>query len=273
MSRCGATEAATEDRWLFAVIQVFLVTGCLSFAADVDPAGKEVFEVQCSVCHGINGDGQGPEAHRFFTRPADLRRGSFKFRSTLTGFLPTGEDLERTIRGGLPGSGMVAQDHLSESQVKNVIAYLKTLSPKWSDQAPPVQIPIVRPANLDSLMAKGREMFKNAGCPECHGPDGRGDGPSAKNLTSGGRPTRPADLTRRPFKGGDRPEDIYRMLATGLDGTPMPSYRDALDEEDLWALAIYVTRLAVAGAPRLMSEDEEIGREIELKHQPGRRRS
>ena len=273
MSRRGWTEAATAGQWLLVVIEVFSAAGCLAFGADVLPRGQAVFEAECSACHGIAGDGQGTEAARFFTRPADLRRGSFKFRSTPSGSLPTDEDLERTIRHGLPGSGMIAQDHLSEAQVKEVIAYLKTLSPRWSVYGyPPAPIPIVRPANLDSLVAKGTEMFKNAGCPECHGPEGRGDGPSAKSLTSNGRPTQPADLTRRPFKGGDRPEDLYRALATGLDGTPMPSYRDALDEEDLWALAVYVAHLVDVRAPLLISADEEIGREIELRVQPGRRR-
>ena len=127
-------------------------------------------------------------------------------------------------------------------------------------------------SDLDSLVAKGKEMFKGAGCPECHGEGGRGDGPSASRLTSGGRPTRPADLTRRPFKGGDQPEEIYRVLAGGLDGTPMPSYRDALEEEEIWSLAVYVTRLAKPGGEPVLTDDERIGREVEEKHQPMRRR-
>ncbi len=233
--------------------------------------GRTVFEMQCAVCHGLSGDGQGPEAHRFATRPTDLRRGTFKFRSTPTGSLPRDQDLERTIRRGLPGSGMVAQDHLSDTDVRDVIAYVKTLSPRWSSQRVAAPIVIVRPANLDGLSAQGPELFRDAGCVECHGPTGRGDGPSADRLTSGGRPTRPADLTRRPFKGGDQVEDIYQALAAGLDGSPMPSYRDALDEPQMWALAVHVVRLAAPGATPLLTDDERIGREVEAAHQPGRR--
>lgn len=244
----------------------------LSFGADAAPRGKVVYESHCAVCHGATGDGQGPEAYRFFTRPSDLTRGSFKFRSTPTGSLPTDQDLERTIRRGLPGSGMVAQDHLNNAQIRDVIAYLKTLSARWASERVPAPIAVVRPANIESLVAKGADLFKKAGCPECHGASGRGDGPSAGTLTSGGRPTRPADLTRRPFKGGDRPDDIYRALAVGLDGTPMPSYRDALEEEEIWALAVYVTRLAAPGAQPVLTDDERIGGEIEAMHQPGRRR-
>jgi mono/diheme cytochrome c family protein len=246
-------------------------TFSLCFAGDAAPRGKAIFEAHCAVCHGLSGDGQGPEAERFFTRPADLRRGSFKFRSTATGSLPTDQDLERTIRRGLPGSAMVAQDHLSDSEVRDVIAYLKTLSVRWLDSPAPAAIAVARPANLESLAADGADLFTKAGCPECHGQSGRGDGPSAGALTSGGRPTRPADLTR-PLKAGNRPEDIYRTLATGLDGTPMPSYRDALDEKEIWALAAYVARLSMATTKPLIPDDERIGLEIEAMHQPGRRR-
>ena len=234
--------------------------------------GRAVFETHCAICHGVAGDGQGPEAHRFSTRPPDLLRGTFKFRSTPTGSLPTDQDLERTIRRGLPGSGMIAQDHLSHTELRGVIAYLKTLSPRWRDGAASAPIAIVRPPQLETLAAKGADLFRDAGCIECHGESGRGDGPSADRLTSGGRPTRPTDLTRRPFKGGDRVEDIYRALAVGLDGTPMPSYRDALDDEQIWAIAVHVARLATPGAEPRLTDDERIGREIEAANQPGRRR-
>jgi cytochrome c oxidase cbb3-type subunit 2 len=230
-----------------------------------------VFEAHCALCHGAAGDGQGPEAGRFFTRPVDFRRGIFKFRSTPSGSLPTDRDLEQTVRRGLPGSGMIAQDHLSDAEIAAVIAYVKSFSTRWANEKPGTAVTVVRPAGLDSLAARGKDLFKKAGCPECHGEQGRGNGPSAKTLTSGGRPARPADLTR-PLKNGNRPDDIYLALATGLDGTPMPSYRDALDENEIWALAAYVARLADPKSKSTLTEDERIGREIESKHQPGRSR-
>ncbi len=233
--------------------------------------GKALFELHCAVCHGAAGDGQGPEAQRFFTRPANLRSGNFKFRSTPSGSLPTDQDLERTIRRGLPGSGMVAQDHLSDVEIREIIGYIKSLSSRWTKEKPPPAVAMVRPADLDSLAARGEELFTKAGCPECHGKSGRGDGPSARTLTSGGRPTRPANLTG-PLKAGNLPDDIYRVLVTGLDGTPMPSYRDALDDKEIWALSVYVARLANPRSQPVVVDDERLGREIAIKHQPGRRR-
>lgn len=52
----------------------------------------------------------------------------------------------------------------------------------------------------------------------------------------------------------------------------MPSYRDALEENEIWALAVYVTRLAMSTAKPLLTDDERIGHEVETMHQPGRRR-
>ncbi len=267
----GCNNSSMIPRTINVVLAMFVSAAALAFGADTEQAGKNIFDSHCAVCHGAQGDGEGPEASRFFTRPPDLRRGLFKFRSTPSGALPTDQDLERTIRKGLPGSGMVTQDHLSDLEIQAVIAYIKTLSPRWASDTSPKPIATIRPANLDALFSKGADLFKKAGCPECHGESGRGDGPSAGTLTSGGRPTRPADLTRRPLKGGDQPEDIYRMLATGLDGTPMPSYRDALDDSEIWTLAVYVSRLAIPGSRFPLTEDERIGRDIEDKHQPWRR--
>jgi cytochrome c oxidase cbb3-type subunit 2 len=43
--------------------------------------------------------------------------------------------------------------------------------------------------------------------------------------------------------------DIFRTMTTGLSGTPMPSYRDSLPEEDRWALAYYVLALSAFKDP------------------------
>jgi cytochrome c oxidase cbb3-type subunit I/II len=59
----------------------------------------------------------------------------------------------------------------------------------------------------------------------------------------------PADLTSGQFKSGSAVEDIFRTMTTGLSGTPMPSYRDALPEEDRWALSYYVLALSAYKDP------------------------
>ena len=42
---------------------------------------------------------------------------------------------------------------------------------------------------------------------------------------------------------------MFRTMTTGLTGTPMPSYRDSLSEEDRWALSYYVLSLSAFKDP------------------------
>ena len=96
-------------------------------------------------------------------------------------------------------------------------------------------------------------------CAECHGKGARGDGPSAKDLS-----IKPTDLTRRPFKSGPAADDIVRTLMTGLDGTPMPSYHQVLEDDELWDLAYWIGAI---GGPPQTTDDERAGWHVERMHQ------
>ena len=51
-----------------------------------------------------------------------------------------------------------------------------------------------------------------------------------------------ADITARSLHGGRRPIDIYRRIYTGINGTPMPAFGQALSQEPetAWHLVHYV---------------------------------
>jgi mono/diheme cytochrome c family protein len=82
-------------------------------------------------------------------------------------------------------------------------------------------------------------------CWQCHGKDGRGHGPSAASLTdSNGFPIAPFDFTSGTnFKCGESDQDMFRDLVTGLDGTPMPSFAGAMNEEQKWDVVHYIRSL------------------------------
>ena len=63
----------------------------------ISSLGQEIYQVNCAVCHGVEGDGNGPAASMFLIRPRDFRTGIYKFRSTPSGSLPTDDDLLRTV--------------------------------------------------------------------------------------------------------------------------------------------------------------------------------
>lgn len=252
---------------------VFAAPDRLFAAEDVLARGQQLYLENCAVCHGERGDGEGPEAYRLQHKPWNFQRGLYKFRSTPSGALPLDTDVFRTLSQGVPGTAMIPQTHLSTDERWAVIQYLKSFSKRFLTENPANPIPIPRvPVNLSALAAQGKQLYADAGCATCHGQQGRGS--ASEDLKDvWGRPMRPPDLTWRPFKSGSAPQDLYRLLVTGLNGTSMPSYQDALNEAQLWALIAYVDALVTPrrrrgqrGMGMMGTGEEHLGRMIEMRN-------
>jgi cytochrome c oxidase cbb3-type subunit I/II len=213
--------------------------------------GRAVYGRRCAGCHGARGDGNGPMATFLDPRPRNFTLGSFKFRTTPSGSLPTDGDLYRTLTRGLRGTAMPTWHELPEKDRLAVIAYVKTFSPRWKDDTPEPPIVIAEPPRpTPDLLARGRALYVQAKCAECHGDGGRGDGPSAAQLRDDSKfPIRPTDFTRGQFKGGGDVRDVYRTMTTGLDGTPMPSFADSMTDQERWAISAYVVSLSAFHDP------------------------
>lgn len=217
--------------------------------------GKYVFERNCIVCHGARGDGMGEMSPQLVPKPRSFREGMFKFRSTPAGALPTEADLVRTIRGGLSGTGMGMFTHLSDDEVRAVIEYVKSFSRRWlktENYAAPMKLP-PQPAWLKEAgrIANGAALFQTH-CAGCHGPSADGNGQFAATLKDvWNLPARPADLRQPHLRCGDAPADIYRVLATGLDGTPMVSFETTLTPELRWEIIAYIFTLKLPDTPHL----------------------
>jgi len=213
--------------------------------------GRNIYFQACAPCHGIRGDGNGPAAKGFDPAPRNLRQGVYKFRTTISGALPIDEDLEHTVREGMPGTEMPRwKDVLSEYDIKAVVQYIKTFSPQFEDpySLPQpediLEFPDGRPfeSSLASIAA-GRQLYVEQECDACHGENGEGNGPKADELVDDWDvPIRPGDLTRPYFAGGKQDQDIYRVFTTALNGTPMPAFDDLTDEQR-WQLVDYVQSL------------------------------
>ena len=118
------------------------------------------------------------------------------------------------------------------------------------------------------LVERGKELFHSTGgCVQCHGETGLGDGQTesfddwtawakeanidlrerasyAPYVAAGALPprfVRPRNLNMKVFRGGNHPDDIYRRINNGIEGTPMPS-TVTLEKtpDDIWALVAYV---------------------------------
>jgi DMSO reductase family type II enzyme heme b subunit len=219
-------------------------------------AGKKVYDKWCANCHGREGAGDGPGADFFTPRPRDFTYGLYKIRSTGSGELPTDHDLVRIVTRGMPGTGMPNWDHtLKETEIKQVVQYIKTFSGKFARaEEPPQMIPMGKPPqSTPESIERGKSLFRELECFKCHGEEGRGDGPSAIELEDDWEyPIWPRNLTRNwEFRGGNQPENVFRRVIGGVAGTPMPSFVDSLDEAKAWDLAHYVLSLSPAKRPEL----------------------
>ena len=229
---------------------------------DLLEKGKKVYFKRCVWCHGVEGGGDGPSADRLFTRPRNFIQGTFKIRTTDSGELPMEADLIKTVKNGLPGSAMPAWgEFLSLDEITAAVNFVKTLvqdrdfndtedeevniqdfgTNPWGTTGPyHLGVP---QADIDA----GKEIFMKNKCFECHGGEGRGDGnPTMKD--DWGFPIVAADWQQCwNFRGSRRnhydPFNVVRTISTGLNGTPMPNFKDQIKVEDRWKIAAFVNSL------------------------------
>ncbi|MCB1228035.1 MAG: cytochrome c [Verrucomicrobiales bacterium] len=220
--------------------------------------GRGVFQTQCAPCHGKTGRGDGEWAKGVETKPRNFREGLFKFRTTPAGKLPTDADLLRTLREGVSGTMMPAFTQMPDRDLRAVIAYIKSFSPRWKDPAnyaAAVELPElpewwVRRSERTRHASEAAATFAQV-CAACHGAGGKGDGPAVKAapmMDAWGFPIKPADLTLPHSKSGARPQDLFRTIALGLDGTPMAGQLEALGAEMIWNLVAYLDEMKEAAA-------------------------
>ncbi len=221
--------------------------------------GKYVYERNCIVCHGLRGDGNGEMSPTLKPKPRSFREGMFKFRTTPHGMLPTDDDLRRTITRGLSGTAMGMFSHLSAEELDAVITYVKSFSRRWrkaENHALAVPLPsppawFKTPVDLKTHAPTGQKLFL-LNCATCHGEKADGKGPAAMALKDiWGVPAAPSDLRQPHLRCGDTPADLFRILATGLNGTPMASFDQTLTDAQRWDIIAHLMSIRLPSGPVL----------------------
>jgi cytochrome c oxidase cbb3-type subunit 2 len=241
------------------------VTGNIDPVSESPPVTPQLLKIGewnyrglCIGCHGAKGDGLGAvwelgekyaKGHKLPRQPRDFTAAVFKVRSTPSGSLPTDTDLFKAIsRGLVADQDMPSFKFLPERDRWAVVAYIKSLSKRWQEekdfQEPAIQVGEPTVPDMAAINA-GKQVYAEMQCAKCHGPLGKGDGPSADELTDdAGLPIKPRDFSdASQFVGASDPRGVYQTFTTGLDGTPMPSFADFLNEEKRWQLVWYVFSL------------------------------
>ncbi len=244
-----------------------LLLASLILAVDVRAAPvPSLYAKHCAVCHGDAGKGDGPAMGALHPRPRAFTAGIYKFRSTPSGSLPTAEDVEQSIRLGLPGTSMPGYEGiLSPSEIGALSHAVLAMAPPGKRPGQPIPLGRVPGASPDGI-AKGRDLFLRVGCAACHGEEGTATPwRPARDAPDG--PTRPTDL-REPwtFRGGADPEQIVRRVLTGIDGSAMFTFARRISVRDAWAIASYVETLA--RPPAWQATDAEKARTAGLLSDP-----
>ena len=176
------------------------------------PDGRRLYREYCSSCHGISGQGDGPDAAIFVARPRSLREGFLKKYST--------DELVRRVREGQPLELALDLPALRAraGEVEAVVAYMKRL-----------------PGTNWQLAGAGQDIFDER-CALCHGPTGR-PGPT---LPEGVR--RPRDLSDPSFQSSVNDKELTLVVRHGREG--MPALTPRVSEEEAQELAAYVRLLS-----------------------------
>ena len=221
--------------------------------------GAGLYAANCSVCHGVNGDG---------VTGVNFRSGQFRRASS-------DFDLQRIIRGGIPEAAMPAGEY-TQSELSGLVAFLRTMGE-------------IDPSTLSlGDASRGRATFMGKGaCLDCHRLLGQGSR-RAPDLTSIGarrtagtleralidptgsmlpvnRPVRAVTKAGEVFSGRRLNEDTYtiqiideseRLVSlhkedlselTAITTSPMPAYGDSLNDQELSDLLAYLLTLKGLG--------------------------
>ncbi|MDG2147929.1 MAG: cytochrome c [Planctomycetota bacterium] len=127
MSRIHSPPPST--RWALllivgACVGILFDTSTASAQTDSDE-GAAAYATMCARCHGLTGDGRGPEV---LDRPArDFTASGFSFGNTE-------EAIARTIRHGIPGSPMPAfGETLSPELIDALALHVRSLTPETEE--------------------------------------------------------------------------------------------------------------------------------------------
>lgn len=235
--------------------------------------GRRDFVQFCASCHGFEGDGYGRSGQFLRPSPRSFQQTNFKFTKVIAE-LPSDEALIRLIKRGLDGTPMYEWD-LSDEQLGDIVQYIKSLSPAgtgWRDLY--AEIGGIVESGDDpwvgrraEAVTKGEEVYHGkANCHLCHPGyvsidrmrELRGDAADAEyredlywpalkesdyKVLGKQQLILPPDFTWHQVRSGTTLQDLFETIASGIKGTAMPQWKDALSDEEIWALAYYVKNL------------------------------
>lgn len=179
--------------------------------------GQALFGEYCATCHGLRGDGKGPNAAGLQPPPANFADPQF-----IRGETPY--DFFHVISLGKAHTAMPVWDGVLSVQDRwDLISYLWTLAP-----------------GADGL-AEGQGIYLTQ-CVGCHGVNGNGQGQFAPVLL------KPAfDLSQPQAMARRTDAQLFSAVSDGIAAAPMPAFSRSLGDADRWKAVAYLRLLSLGG--------------------------
>lgn len=109
------------------LITVALTINCGEKKEEAAPVaanpGADLFAQNCASCHGEKGMGDGPAGANLNPKPRNYKSPAKDWKNG-----PTVEGITKTLKEGIPGSGMVSYAHLGDESIKQLAEYVITLT-------------------------------------------------------------------------------------------------------------------------------------------------
>jgi len=184
--------------------------------------GRDVFQHNCSGCHGANADGAGIANSGLLPRPVNLHAEHY-----------SDAHLATVLWDGVYGSAMPAWRQLDQTDLGAVAAYVQSLQATITKVSMP-------PQEIDAAA-----KLYAANCVNCHGEHGAGDGAAAGAL----KPSPVNFHVRQPTTGR-----AWTVLEQGIPGSAMLAWKGRLNDEERGLLVRYVQSMYDGGQKEVATQ-------------------
>ncbi len=183
--------------------------------------GAQIYAARCASCHGVSGNGQGElfTSGQLAVNGTPQPPGDFTNPDTARDQTPK-EWFDTITNGRIEKLMPPWANALTEQERWDVALYTYTLH------------------YTPEQLTHGIEVWESE-CIDCHGAQGRGDGPDAADVSK-----TVGDLTNQEAMSDVSDNVMYNFIAEG-SADAMPAFADELSEDDIWSAVAYARTLSL----------------------------
>jgi mono/diheme cytochrome c family protein len=163
--------------------------------AEAVEVGAELFETNCSGCHGLQGEGipglaPGLNDPHFFTNRLDEVGWEGTLNDYIVSTVSTGRTVstrpELYVGGGKPAMPAWSQQFggpLRDDQVRNLATFILNWEATALGDVELAELPTPSAEEAADPLVRGKQLFDSSGCGGCHTIEGISSGQVGPNLT------------------------------------------------------------------------------------------